>query len=79
VKQGGTLIQSGKRFTKNNAVKVFFSKPGGGYYDPIFVNTDSKGSFSVSYKVAKPAGTYRWYAVDGKTGKRSKIISYTVK
>ncbi len=79
VKYGDVLIQSGKHFSKNGDVLLYFSKSGGGYYAPQLVRTDKEGNFSVSYKVTKGRGTYTWYAVDKKTNKKTKTISYEVK
>lgn len=79
VSRGATLIQSGKRFSKNSDVLLYFSKANGGYYAPTKVKTSSTGKFSVSYKVNKPIGKYDWYALDTKTGKKSKIKNYIVK
>ncbi|MFA4817853.1 MAG: S8 family peptidase [Parcubacteria group bacterium] len=79
VSRGQVLVQSGKKFSKNSLVRAYFSKPGGGYYSPKTIMTDSNGNFLTDYQVWKPAGTYFWFAVDAKTGKRSKTISYQVK
>jgi len=73
------LIQSGKHFTKNANVALYFSRLGGAYYPPQIVRTTSTGSFSVSYRVVKPVGTYKWYAVNLATGWQSKVKTYTVK
>ncbi len=77
VKQWETFTQSGKQFTKNNSVKVYDVLDSGrtGF---TTVKTDDKGAFSVSFKVNKQPGTYSWYAVDGKTGKKSKTLKYKV-
>jgi hypothetical protein len=77
--RGETLVQSGKRFSKNSDVLLYFSKPGGGYYSPMKVKTSSSGKFSVSYRVNKSAGKYNWYAVDSATGRKSKTKDYIVK
>jgi subtilisin family serine protease len=79
LKNGETLVQSGKNFSKNSDVQLFFGKAGGGYYAPQNVKTSSKGSFSVPYVVRKSSGTYSWYALDVKTNKKSSIIKYKVK
>lgn len=79
ISRGETLVQSGKRFTKNSEVLLYFSKPGGGYYSPTKIKTSSTGKFQVSYRVNKPAGKYSWYAVDSSTGRKSKVKNYTVK
>lgn len=79
ISKGQVLIQSGKRFSKNADVLLYFSKVDGGYYPPMKIKTSSDGKFSVFYKVNKPSGKYSWYAVDTKTGKKSNLKSYTIK
>lgn len=79
VRRGETLVQSGKRFSKNSEVLLYFSKQGGGYYAPMKVKTSSSGKFSVSYKVNKTPGKYSWYALDSATGRKTKSKTYTVK
>ncbi|MDR3582744.1 MAG: hypothetical protein P4L62_00065 [Candidatus Pacebacteria bacterium] len=79
IARGQILTQSGKRFTKNSDVALYFTRPDGTYYPPMTVHTTSSGSFSVSYHVTKPAGTYHWYVVDLKNlNKKSKTLSYSV-
>ena len=72
VKFGMILIQSGKGFSKKSDVTLFFGTA------KSVVKTNSSGSFSVSYKINKPPGKYSWYALDLKTGKKSKTITYKV-
>lgn len=79
VKNGQILIQRGKKFSKNSIVKLYFGKFGGGYYAPMEIKTSSSGSFMTAYRVNKPKGTYYWYALDTKTGKKSKTIWYRVR
>jgi hypothetical protein len=81
VSRGQTIVESGKRFSKNSNVILYFGKFGGGYYNPMIVKTNSVGKFSVSYRIPanKQFGTYKWYAVDQKTGKRSKTSTFIVK
>ena len=79
IQRGQILIQSGKHFSKSSAVALYFSRPGGAYYPPQIVRTTSTGSFSVTYRVIKPAGKYSWYAVNLATGWKSKLKTYTVK
>jgi hypothetical protein len=79
VKKGKILVQSGKNFSKNSEVLLYFSKPGGGYYAPTKITTRSNGTFYLTYKVSKPVGKYSWYAVDTKTGKKSKSTTYRVR
>ncbi|NTW14144.1 MAG: hypothetical protein HGA31_03885 [Candidatus Moranbacteria bacterium] len=79
VSRGDVLIQRGKHFSKNSGVVLYFGKPGGGYYPPVMIRTDADGRFAVSYNVRKPVGSYRWYAIDLKTGWKSKTLTYKVK
>ena len=79
VARGGIITQTGKRFRKNSSVALYFQRTNGTYYPPTVVKTTSKGTFSTSYRVTKPAGKYYWYAVELSSGKKSKKSSYTVK
>lgn len=79
IKYGLILTQRGKKFSKNSLVKLYFSKPGGGYYAPQTIKTSSSGGFMLKYRVLKPKGRYGWYALDTKTGKKSRTIYYKVK
>jgi hypothetical protein len=79
VPRGGLLIERGNKFTKNSMVALYFSKYGGGYYKPMLVKTSKTGYFRVDYYAAKPKGTYNWYAVNLKTGWKSKKIYYRIK
>lgn len=78
VQRGDVLVQTGKYFSKNTAIVLYFSRANGGYYPPTTVQTDGRGMFSVNYKVAKPKGSYSWYAVDTKNGRKSKTSTYNV-
>lgn len=79
IKRGRILVQKGKRFSKNTIVELYFGKPGGGYYAPLKVKTSASGTFKVTYRVTKPRGQYGWYALDTKTGRKSKITYYKVR
>lgn len=79
IKRGQILIQRGKKFTKSGIVVLYFSKYGGGYYPPTNITADKNGKFVIKYRVAKPNGTYSWYAVDQKTGNKSKVRYYKVR
>lgn len=79
IAQGQVLIQRGKKFSKSSRVALYFSRPNGSYYPPMIITTTKNGSFSVTYRVTKPKGTYKWYAVNLKTGWKSKTASYQVK
>lgn len=79
VRRGDFLIQRGMNFSKNSTVALYFSKPNGTYYKPVMVKARSSGSFMVKYRVTKSAGKYKWYAVNTKTGWKSKVLTYTVK
>ena len=76
---GDTIYQRGKKFSKNTIVKLYFAKPDGTYYPPMSVKTTKAGAFTVKYVVNKPKGTYKWYALDTKSGKKSKTVKYQVK
>ncbi|MEI7890648.1 MAG: Ig-like domain-containing protein [bacterium] len=78
VKRGGEITQTGKRFSKNSMVNLYFSRSNLSYYPPISVKTDKKGAFSVYYIAKKNYGKYKWYAVDLKTGRRSKLMRYEI-
>jgi hypothetical protein len=77
--RGQVLTQRGKKFSKKAIIQLYFMKAGGAYYPPMKVTTSSSGSFMVTYTANKPAGTYYWYALDTKTGKKSRTIYYRVK
>ena len=76
--KGDAMSQSGAGFSPNSRVALYFSGFWGGYYAPVYVDTDEKGSFSLNYKINKVFGWYRWYAVDLKTKTESKTTSYLV-
>ena len=78
VSRGTLFTQRGKKFSKNSTVQVFFETRPGSFGKQI-LRTDAKGNFSTSFRVNKPAGTYRWYAVDIRTGKTSSSRWYTVR
>ena len=83
LRKGDTLIQTGKRFSKNSTVTLYFSDINGNFDSSkpqkLKVQTSSSGGFSVNYLVKKLPGKYKWYAVDEKNGKKSKVISYKIK
>lgn len=78
---GDTLYEYGRRFSKSSDVALYFGKYGGGYYAPVIMKTSKDGSFIITYKIPqnKPKGTYDWYAVDLKTGKKSKVVYFKVR
>lgn len=78
VKQEDWLVQSGKHFSKNTFVALYFSKNDGGYFPPVVVRANKEGAFTLKYHVNKPKGAYHWYAVDLKTGGKSKTSFYSV-
>ncbi|MEI8103841.1 MAG: Ig-like domain-containing protein [Candidatus Moraniibacteriota bacterium] len=79
IARGGSLIQYGRRFSKNAWVRLYFQRANGNYYPPKLIKTNSKGNFSISYdRVNKPVGTYLWYAVEVKTGTKSHKKDYIV-
>jgi hypothetical protein len=79
VSRGKVLVQSGKKLSKSSNIALYFSRPGGGYYPPQIVKTNGSGSFSVVYKANKAPGKYGWYAVDLKSGWKSKTSVYRIK
>jgi DNA-binding beta-propeller fold protein YncE len=76
---GNTITPAGSNFSKNSPVAIYFSKSNGVFYLYKRITTDSKGNFSISLTINKPAGFYGWYAVDQKTGHTSKTVHYTVR
>ena len=81
LQRGEVIIESGKRFSKNDYVQLYFqTRYGGAFYPPVTVKTSDKGTFSISYKIPwyKSPGIYKWYAVDLKTGRTSKQGRYIV-
>ncbi|MDD5463956.1 MAG: chitobiase/beta-hexosaminidase C-terminal domain-containing protein [Candidatus Moranbacteria bacterium] len=70
VKNGDYIVQSGKNFPKKSKVLVYFQRNNESYYPPKVVYTDSKGKFSIKYKVNKPKGVYNWFVQDYKSGKK---------
>lgn len=78
VKKGDLLVQSGKYFSKKAIIALYFSKSDGGYYAPVMVRTNKEGKFSVNYKVNKAQGSYKWYAVDVKSGGQTKTSTYKI-
>ncbi len=79
VARGAAVTQRGKKFSKNDFVNLYFSKIGGGYYAPMKIKTSKKGAFTIKYIANKPKGNYSWYAIDIKTGKKSKTKFYSIK
>jgi DNA-binding beta-propeller fold protein YncE/chitodextrinase len=79
VSRGDVLVQSGKAFSKNSTVSLFYTNKNGTYVvKPVIIKTNKKGAFSTSFKVNKLAGKYSWYVVDGKSGRKSKVKTYIV-
>lgn len=72
IKVGATLTQRGKGFSKRSNVELHFGEKS------MLVKTDAKGAFQISYKVNKMPGNYSWYAVDLKTGKKTRSLTYKV-
>lgn len=78
VQRGDILVQRGKYFSKNAFIALYFSKSDGGYFAPVIVRTNKEGAFTLNYTVNKPKGTYNWYAVDMKTGNKSRATFYSI-
>ena len=76
VSRGQVIIQSGKKFSKNSPVRVYFA---GG--SSKLIRTTAQGTFSIAFKIPynKPAGSYPWFAIDLVKNKRSKNSIYKVR
>lgn len=79
ISRGSILTQRGNKFSKNALIWLYFSKSNGGYYAPQKIKSSATGSFVITYRVNKSMGRYGWYALDTKTGKKSKSVYYNVK
>lgn len=81
-KAGDTISQWGTGFTPNSTATLYFKKPDGTEYPPFAQVIDGNGKFSIDYTIPtdKPTGSYSWWwwAVDGPSGKKSNIITYTI-
>lgn len=79
VARGSIMVQSGKAFSKNATLSLYYTNKNGVYTTkPVILKSNSKGAFSTAFKVTKPAGTYKWYVVDGRSGRKSKVKTYIV-
>jgi len=76
VSRGQKIIQSGKKFSKNSLVRVYFASGAS-----KLVKTTTQGTFSLTYRIPlnKPSGSYSWFAVDLAKNKRSKNSVYRVR
>jgi Protein of unknown function (DUF1566) len=77
---GKVFVQWGNGFSPNSSATLHVKKPDGTEYPTQQQAVDAKGHFAINYTIPadKPAGTYSWWAVDGKTGKKSAVITYTI-
>ncbi|MFI3137363.1 MAG: DUF1566 domain-containing protein [Methylococcaceae bacterium] len=77
---GQLFIQWGNSFTPNTTAILHVKKPDGSEYPTQKQAIDSTGHFGINYKIPanKPEGTYQWWVVDRKTGKKSAVISYQI-
>jgi hypothetical protein len=79
VVSGDIVTERGKNFSKKTIVQVYFSKADGTYAAPVRVMTNKQGDFMLKYRILRPKGTYKWYALDTKTGKKSKTVAFRVR
>jgi hypothetical protein len=77
---GTTFSQWGSGFTPNTIATLHFQKPDGTEYPTDSQAINSNGTFSITYPspTNKAAGKYTWWAVDGRTGKVSNSVTYTI-
>lgn len=73
VRRGELLTQTGKNFSKKAQVAIYVN----GAKQSV-VATNASGSFATSFATRKTPGSYSWYAVDLKTGKKSPQLTYKV-
>jgi len=77
---GTDFVQWGYGFTPNGAVTIRVRHPDDSETIAETVTADPEGWFYTVYSAAldKPSGTYRWWAVDETTGRKSGELSYTI-
>lgn len=78
--RGTTFSQPGQGFTPNATATVYYRKPDGTTYPPVRQPTDGQGRYMRQWMPGPQAlvGTYQAWAVDDRTGRQSRVISYTV-
>ena len=77
---GGFLTQWGMGFTPYSAAVLHFQKPDGTEFPTQAVGVNAGGRFEITYAVPvdRPAGQYKWWAIDGGTGGRSNVVTYEI-
>jgi Protein of unknown function (DUF1566) len=77
---GKLFVQWGDGFSPSTTATLHVKKPDGTEYPTQQQAIDGKGHFGINYKIPadKPAGTYSWWVVDSKTGKKSAVIRYQI-
>ncbi|MEI6260846.1 MAG: DUF1566 domain-containing protein [Deltaproteobacteria bacterium] len=77
---GTTFVEWGTGFTPNSTATLHFKKPDGTEYPTLQQPMDAIGHFEINYTAPmdKPPGTYTWWAIDGVTGAKSNVVSYTI-
>jgi len=77
---GTTFAEWGTGFTPNSTATLYFPKYDGVNDGSSQQAIDSIGHFDISYPSGtnKPPGTYKWYAIDGPTGKKSNEVTFTI-
>jgi hypothetical protein len=77
---GTTFVQWGTGFTPNSTATLHFKKPDGTEYPTQPQAMDAIGHFEINYTAPwdKPPGAYTWWAIDGVTGAKSNVVSYTI-
>ena len=77
---GTTFVEWGTGFTPNSTATLHFKKLDGTEYDTKPQPMDAIGHFEINYTAPwdKPPGIYTWWAVDGVTGAKSNVVSYTI-
>ena len=77
---GTSFSQWGTGFSPNSSATLHFLKPDGTEYPTSSQSIDGNGTFSITYASPsnKPSGTYKWWSVDGPSGKSSNTVSYTI-
>jgi hypothetical protein len=77
----GTLfVEWGTGFTPNSTATLYFPKYDGVHDGSAQQSIDSLGHFQINYPSGsnKPKGTYKWYAIDGPTAKKSNEVFYQI-
>ncbi len=78
---GTVFTEWGTGFTPNSTATFYFPKYDGVNNGTSQVSMDAQGHFEMTYPSGsnKPPGSYTWYAIDGPTGIKSNVVTYTIK